>query len=201
MTQRGIKLSRNDRIRQLALYAVYILILSTVQVSFPQYLSFRGQTADLMLVFVILVGYFFGPLDGAVVGLITGFLRDVLSGTTLGIGALLLMYAGLFGSLILSGKFHRRAVLGALQVFLITLGYKVIGHMIRFFFPLIMEHDSVYLSFRQVILDSILPQLAVNLVASVPLILLLTYVGPYRRGYIRQDEEQRSGMEELWRTK
>ena len=66
-------------IRKVIVYAVYIILLSSIQVSFPDAFTFLGQTADLVFVFVVLSGYFNGFWDGAVVGFICGIVRDVFS--------------------------------------------------------------------------------------------------------------------------
>lgn len=169
--------------------------------TFPQVLSFRGQTADFMLVFVILTGYLFGSVDGAVVGLCMGFLRDMLASTTLGIGMLILLYSGIFSSLLFSKMFHSRATLGFVQVILITLIYKVGGHLYFYLLPLITSGDRSYLHMNAIIFDSILPQIAINLAVSIPIILLLHYLGPYQKGEKKMTDGERVSSEEVWRIR
>jgi len=194
-------MNRKDRVRQILVYTVYILFFSTLQVTFPSAFSFRGQTADFMMVFVILTGYLFGSTDGAVIGLIVGFLRDMLASSTLGVGMMLLLYIGILSSILFSRKYHSRVALGFLQVLLITLAYKIIGHVMFFAIPLVLEHDRSYLSLGTIVFDSILPQIAVNLLAAVPVILLLRFAGPYRKGYVRASEDRRSPKEETWQIR
>ena len=183
------------------MYIIYVLFFSTLQVTFPQVLSFRGQTADFMMVFVILTGYLFGTIDGAVIGFAMGFLRDMLASTTLGIGMLILLYIGIISSLLFSKKFHSRATLGFVQVILITFVYKSLGHLLYYFVPLLTAGDHMYLSVSTIMIDSILPQIAINLAISFPLILLLSYLGPYRRGEKRIADEDRLASEEVWQIK
>ena len=76
---RLINENTRSRVRKVVVYAVYIILLSSLQVSFPEAFGFLGQTADLMFVFVVLAGYFYGFWDGAVVGFISGLVRDVFS--------------------------------------------------------------------------------------------------------------------------
>jgi len=197
----GFNLKRNDRIRQIALYIIYVLFFATLQVTFPQALSFRGQTADFMMVFVILTGYLFGTVDGAVIGFAMGFLRDMLASTTLGIGMLILLYVGIFSSLLFSKKYHSRATLGFVQVILITVVYKAMGHLLYYIVPYLTRGDHMYLSVNTIILNSILPQTAINLAISFPMILLLTYLGPYRRGEKRIANEDRIASEEVWQIR
>ena len=73
-------MKKKPLIRKIIVYALYIVLLSSVQVSFSDKLSLMGQIADLMLVFVIISGYLFGARDALVVGLATGFIRDYFSG-------------------------------------------------------------------------------------------------------------------------
>ncbi len=180
------------------MYAVYILFFSTLQVTFPQAFSFRGQVADYMLVFVILSGYFFGKTDGAVVGLIMGVFRDILAGEHLGLGMMFLLYAGLMSAILFSKRFHRKLILAFLQVFIITLCYKVVGHLIYYVVPLMLEHDTVYFTFRHIVFDSVAPQLLLNLLVSIPLALLLKYLGPYNHGIKQEEDEQNPEKEGLW---
>lgn len=192
-------MKRNDRIRQIAVYAAYIIFFTTLQVSFPDYFSLRNQTADFMLVLVVLSGYFFKTIDGAVVGLTVGLIRDVLAGMTLGIGALLFFFIGILSSVFFSKAFHSRASLAILQIAIMTLGYKIIGHLWFYFMPILERHDTTYLSFQTVVFDSILPQLGVNLLIAIPMIFLIKYVGPYRVGYVKPEESARVTTEGLWR--
>ena len=76
---RFINANAKYRIRKIVVYAIYIFLLSSLQVSFPDSFGFLGQTADLMFVFVVLSGYFNGFWDGAVVGFVCGLVRDVFS--------------------------------------------------------------------------------------------------------------------------
>lgn len=194
-------MNRKDRARQIIVYTVYILFFSTLQVTFPGVFSLRGQTADFMMVFVIIAGYLFGSTDGAVIGLIVGFLRDMLASPTLGIGMMLLFYVGILSSLLFSKQYHNRVALGFIQVLLITLVYKIIGHFMLYAIPFVLEHDRSYLSLGTIVFDSILPQAAVNLLAAIPIILLLRFAGPYRKGYVRASEDRRGPLEDAWQIR
>ena len=76
---RIINANAKSRIRKIVVYTIYVFLLSSLQVSFPDAFGFLGQTADLMFVFVVLSGYFNGFWDGAVVGFVCGLIRDVLA--------------------------------------------------------------------------------------------------------------------------
>ena len=115
---RIINENTKSRARKVIVYTIYIFLLSTLQVSFPDAFSFAGQTADLMFVFVVLSGYFNGFWDGAVVGFICGLLRDVFSPpavvgldgevrVTAFIGAFTLFAAGITGASFFTKRMHR----------------------------------------------------------------------------------------------
>ena len=65
---RIINANAKSRIRKIVVYTIYVFLLSSLQVSFPDAFGFLGQTADLMFVFVVLSGYFNGFWDGAACG-------------------------------------------------------------------------------------------------------------------------------------
>ena len=56
-------------IRKILVYIVYVFLICCFQVSFPDIMTYRGQVADLMLIFTVVVAYFFGFFDGAIVGI------------------------------------------------------------------------------------------------------------------------------------
>lgn len=177
-------LTRLERARQITIYSVYIIFFSVIQVTFSQYLSFRGQVADFMLVLVILTGYFFGSIDGMIVGVIVGVIRDSYSGSTLGVGVLVCLYAGVAASTLFRVQFHKRLALAFIQVSIVTFLYKFFGHLFFFLKSFFSYRGASYLSFQEIWLSSIIPQTFLNLLASVPLLLLLYYAGPYKSRYL-----------------
>ncbi len=205
-------MNKKQLTRKVIVYAVYIAIFSSVQVSFSDFLSMNGQIADLMLVFVVITGYLFGAKDVVVVGLATGFLRDYFSGPAyegaadrpralLGVGMLLLLYAGVLSAVLFSKAFHRRLPLGFVQIIIITMIYKIFGHFTALMLQIISGKGSDYLSFTEIMTGSIFPQLVVNLLAAIPIILLLRYWGPYNRGVNPQLIDESSTVEGIWQTR
>ena len=178
-------------IRKVIVYTLYILLFASFQVSFSDSMSFRGQIADLTFVFVVLTGYFFGFIDGAIVGLITGVVRDTLAAPTVisldgtvqvsfGIGVLVLFLAGVAGSAFFTKRMHRNIPFAFLAVAAITLCYKVIGHLLNFFWIKMLVGEVYNLTASQALVDSIIPQIMLNCLVSVPIILLLRFLGPGR---------------------
>jgi len=202
-------MKKKPLIRKIIVYALYIVLLSSVQVSFSDKLSLMGQIADLMLVFVIISGYLFGARDALVVGLATGFIRDYFSGPAynggsegpsalLGVGMLLMLYAGILSAVLFSKTFHRRLPIGFVQVIIITVTYKLIGHFFTLMVQIITGRGSEYLSFAEIMAGSVLPQVIVNLLAAVPVILLLRYWGPYVKGINPNLAAETGSTEAIW---
>lgn len=198
-------------IRKIIIYALYIIILSAIQVSFSDTLILFGQVADLMLVFVIVCGYLFGTKDAIFVGLITGFFRDYYSGPALGgspdqpsaifgIGMLLLLYAGVLSSVLFKRAFHRKLPLAFVQVMIVTVAYKAIGHAIVLGVQILSGNGSEYLSLISILIKSILPQLLINLIAVVPIIFMMKYFGPYKKGINPDLSDEKSDSEAIWQS-
>ncbi|MBR2750215.1 MAG: hypothetical protein IKD90_03685 [Clostridiales bacterium] len=186
-------MNKQKRARQILLYALYITSVCCLQVTFPGFFRLFGRTADLMLVFTVFAGYLFGPVDGIVVGLIVGLFRDYFSGPVvmglnqepvalLGIGMLSFMYIGLLSALLFRKRFRRKLFLGILQVELMTLIYYVSGHVLSYIYFSVSRTMTSYHSLRYVVVSCILPQLLVNAIAALPILLVLRFIGPYSKG-------------------
>lgn len=180
-------------IRKVLVYIVYTLSICCFQVSFPQIMTFRGQVADLMLIFTVVTAYFFGFFDGAVVGICVGLLRDyfaapaiaTLGGNTvsaLGLGILLMFLASVFGSSFFTTRMRRNALFAFVAVSAATVIYKISGHILIRMWTGLVLHNTYNMTFKQILLDSILPQLLLNIIATLPIVLLLRFMGPYSKG-------------------
>ena len=197
------------QIRKVLVYIVYIFLISCFQVSFPDIMTYRGQVADLMLIFTVVVSYFFGFLDGAIVGISVGILRDYFAAPALtgfdgkpvvavGLGLLLMFLASVFGSSFFTKRMRRNAPFAFVAVIAATAIYKVVGHTLIRIWTAAVLHNSYNMTVGQIFLDSILPQLMLNLVAAVPIILLLRFAGPYSKG-INPKINVEGGVEDnLW---
>ena len=177
------------KIRKVVVYAIYIFLLSSLQVSFPDAFGFMGQTADLMFVFVVLSGYFNGFWDGAVVGFICGLVRDVFSPpavigldgevrVTAFIGAFTLFAAGITGASFFTRRMHRNIPFSIVAVLFTTLCYKVGGYVLIYGWSILAGSAAGIYSPVTAIVYSFLPQLLLNTIAAVPLLLLIRFLGP-----------------------
>ena len=187
-------------IRKIIVYAVYIILLSSIQVSFPDAFSFAGQTADMVFVFVVLSGYFNGFWDGAVVGLICGIVRDAFSPpavvgldgdvrVTAFIGAFTLFAAGITGASFFTRRMHRNIPFSIVSVMFATFCYKTAGYLLIYGWSTLSGTGSGLYSPLTALVYSFLPQLLLNTVASIPLIVLLRFLGPVSfKGNAGKDE-------------
>ena len=188
------------RVRKIIVYAVYIILLSSIQVSFPDAFSFAGQTADLVFVFVVLSGYFNGFWDGAVVGFICGIVRDVFSPpavvgldgdvrVTAFIGAFTLFAAGITGASFFTRRMHRNIPFSIVSVIFATFCYKTAGYLIIYGWSTLAGYSTGLYDPFTAFVYSFLPQLLLNTITSVPMILLLRFLGPVSfKGNADKDE-------------
>ncbi|MBO4681475.1 MAG: hypothetical protein J5623_06185 [Clostridiales bacterium] len=205
-------MDRRRLIRKIIVYAVYILLLSSLQVSYPGRLGFGGQTADITFVFVVLTGYFFGFKDGVIVGLITGLVRDCLApiaivgidGTvrvTAGIGMLVMFLAGAVGSAFFTKRMHRNVPFAFVSIAFTTLLYKISGHFMAYSWTFIAPAAGNYnLGMYEIVVRSCLLQTMLNLIAGIPILLLLRFAGPVAMSDQRKtsDDVIAIGEENSW---
>ena len=181
---------RKKLIRKIVVYAIYILLLSSLQVSYPNRIGFGGQTADITFVFVVLTGYFFGFKDGVIVGIIMGVVRDCLAPiavvgidgnvrVTAGIGMLVMFLAGAAGSSFFTRRMHRNIPFAFVSIAFTTLLYKVSGHILAYSWTVVAPAAGRYnLGMYEIVVKSCLLQTLLNLIAGIPLLLLLKFAGP-----------------------
>ena len=156
-------------------------------------MSFHGQVADLMLVFTALAGYFYGFYDGIAVGIAVGILRDYFAGPAVngldgkpnpavGIGLLVMFLTGALASSFFTVRMRRNVPFAFASVAFCTLVYKAAGHILIKLWTVLIFRHAYNLTIIDVLVDSILPQIMLNVIAALPIILLLRFAGPYRKG-------------------
>ena len=204
-------MKRSQKIRKYLVYALYLLLFSALQVTFTGVLSIYGIRPDLVFVLVVLCSYMFGFYDGVIFGALAGIIRDYFSApsvtgidgsvtTALGIGLFLMVAAAAFGSSFFTVRIERNFILAFVSVVIATLLYKGIGHLIIFLWFKVVTGMTYNLSLNQILLKSILPQVLLNLIAAIPLFLMLKFIGPYKNGVnpVLIDEKRRG--DNTWLT-
>jgi rod shape-determining protein MreD len=192
--------SKHIKIRAVVVYAVYVFFLGLFQATLLSRVTILGSAPDLTLVLAILAGYLFGMEDGAIIGLAAGFMRDMLAGRAIGLGMLLLMYSAILASIIFKQLFRRNVILGLAQIVIITIFYETVVMILTFIVPMLPD---VSLKFSSLVLRTLynLPgHLLGNLAAAIPLIFLLYFAGPYRRGSRKDEPVESIVRDSAWRV-
>ena len=188
--------------RKVILYTLYMILVFSIQVSYSSEMTFMGQIPDLMFVFTVLTAYFYGFRDGAVVGLILGLLRDCfcapcvvgLDGSlvvTCGIGMLVMFLASSVASSFFTNRMKRNIPFSFVTVAVVTMLYKFAGYLLSMFWFVAVSRSGTMEDFADFILRSLLPQTGLNILAALPLVFLLKFLGPYRRGPAKDHEDDR----------
>ncbi len=185
--------------RAILIDAVYVLAFAILQVTVLPELTFLKVRPDLTLILSILTGYLFGWIDGMFLGLAAGFLRDMLAGRTLGLGMLLLMYAGLAAHYLLRDFFRRKTWMGLVQIFLITLLYELALALLSWFFPMLPDQVPSFSQLMTRLVVTMPLQGLANVAFGVPTLLLLRYKGPYDPRVLGEDLDDGSTGEGKWR--
>ncbi len=170
-----------NRIRKIAVFAVYILMLPLLQTTWPDTLSIAGVRPDLALVLVATIGYLFGETDGAISGLLCGFLLDIQSGRLLGLGMLLLMLSGLLPAIVFHKSPGRPVFLTPVAAVMAAMLFHVTVYGVSWLYPALSDLGRNPYDIADVFGKHVLPLLLLDGILSVPVALALRYAGPYRR--------------------
>ncbi|MBR3533444.1 MAG: hypothetical protein IKN80_06135 [Clostridiales bacterium] len=204
-------MERGQKIRKYCIYAAYLLLFTTIQVTFPGLFTFYGIRPDLMFVMVVLCAYMFGFYDGMIFGALTGIIRDYLSAPAItvsegnvqpaiGLGLLLMVCAAAFGSAFFTVRVKRNFLIAVLSVIAATVLYKACGHLIIYISTNIINGTAYNVGIKGIFLRSVLPQTLLNLAAAVPFYALLKFAGPYSKGINPYLKDERKGGSDLWLT-
>ena len=189
--------------RKIIVYAIYILLIPSIQVTLSSRLTLWGQTADLMLVFAVLTGFVYGFREGLIAGILMGLMRDVLAAPVIagpkgtlsvafGIGMLVLFLGGAFGAVFFEGRTNRNLLLGILAVSCYTVIYKVSGNVAGALWSSLISGTGGSRGIWTVIRTSVLPSVLMNAIAAVIIFILINFMGPAPyRGKRRKDRNNK----------
>jgi rod shape-determining protein MreD len=141
--------------------ALLLAFACVVQVSVLSAMEVADATPDLVLVLLVSIALLRGPLLGAAAGFWAGLVLDTASLETLGLTSLLLTLAGYW-----AGRFGDATTRSSSQpplvaVALITIAVALGGALVHF---LLGETASL----SRVLVDVLLPALALNLLITIP---------------------------------
>jgi rod shape-determining protein MreD len=141
--------------------ALLLAFACVVQVSVLSSIEVADATPDLVLVLLVSIALLRGPLLGAAAGFWAGLVLDTASLETIGLTSLLLTlagyWAGRFGDATTRSSSQPPLVAVALITIAVTLG----GALVHF-----LLGETVSLS--RVLVDVLLPALALNLLITIP---------------------------------
>jgi len=133
-------------------YFLWILILAALQGTVAPAISIFRVTPNFLVIFIVCAAILSrNPFEPAVAGFILGFLFDFMVGHRIGVGMLLMMYAGVFNGLmfkrLLTGKYFGilpvvfgASFLFALMYFVLNFGFRQFGYA----FLLVMLPEAMY---------------------------------------------------------
>ncbi|MGI6298097.1 MAG: rod shape-determining protein MreD [Saccharofermentanales bacterium] len=191
-------MERSARIRQLAVYAIALLGSAILQIFWPGAWMLWGARPDFTLVLSVLSGFLFGIGDGIAIGLAAGYLRDSLAGRSLGMGMLLLMYAGICGALLFRQRFRRQQFFALILVALVTVFYTIFIFGLNRFFPMVQDAVPEWQILWQQMSRTGAGSLLLNLAAAVPMFQLLLHAGPYRKGHLHNVNSEVLTGDHVW---
>lgn len=148
---------------KVVLLLVIAIALQTLVIS---RVSILGVTADLFLVFTIVVALSRGSLDGAVFGFVAGVVADVAFMQPLGLRALVYVLAGYFVGMLVS----RFGSVNPWGVFLIAGGASLAAQLLFGLFQFMMGPRAGFLT---MFVTQILPEAVLDALVTVPIYVLL----------------------------
>lgn len=144
-----------------ALAAALVFVAALLQVTLVASVDVAGGSADVLLLTVLAIALLRGSVVGAVGGFFGGLLVDVMTLDTLGVSALLYSLAGYWAGRYGETTGRDRARAPLLTVLVATIAIAYAGYGLHF----VLGEE---VSGRRVLLDTLLPALALNLLLGRP---------------------------------
>ena len=148
---------------KMVLLVVIAIALQTLLIS---RVSILGVTADLFLVFTVVVALCRGSMHGAVFGFVAGVVADVAFIQPLGVRALVYVLAGYFVGMLVS----RFGSVNPWGVFLIAGGASLFAQLLFGLFQFMMGPRAGFLT---MFLTQILPEAVLDALVTVPIYVLV----------------------------
>lgn len=155
--------------RELLIIGKAILLLVIVvllQVVLLSHVSVLGVTADLFLVLTVIVAVCRGPLEGAVLGFVTGIVADIAYFSPLGVRAFIYVLAGYFVGLFV-------ARFGTVKPWSVVLLAGVTSFLAQVLFGLFQYVMGPRGGFLTMIGTQMLPEAVLDALITAPLYVLL----------------------------
>ena len=138
--------------KDIAKWAIFVVLLYVIQISFLPLISFHGVSADLLLLLTVSFGFLRGAKLGLFMGFFVGLLQDLASGTFFGVNVLIRMIIGFVSGQLSDRVFKEQFFLPvfaslaavaanyfltALFIFLLGYRFDILAHIGYTFVPMI----------------------------------------------------------------
>lgn len=126
-----------------SIHGGFLLLISVLQATLLNYIEILNVKPNLFLVYILILGFFCGKTEGAVLGGIYGFILDVMIGRFLGMNALMFAAAGYFTAYFCEKILgNKNAFIILLYTVVVSIFYELIYHL--FSFLIIGDVDFIY---------------------------------------------------------
>lgn len=159
-------------------YTIIFLLVLLFQVTVFSVYPLAGVTPDLLLVLVVLTGFFSGSRKGTYSGLGIGIVQDILLGNFLGVYTIVKMVIGALTGLLTRHLYKGDLIVPPLLVFLSTIIHELLV-------LLLSESMILEVNFPLLLKTVILPQAVYNSLLGILLFIIMSryiYSGGSRYG-------------------
>lgn len=145
---------------KIAIYGVCLFCIVLFQTTILSFMSFNGVKPNILVVFVVSVALLRGSTEGAVIGVISGLIQDIMTGKIMGFYALLGLYLGICIGSVNKRLYRENFLVIIIFTFIATLVYE----FLVFFFGIFAYNGSnaIY-----AISNIIIPEIIYNIVVSI----------------------------------
>ncbi len=151
-------------------WAGFVAALYVIQTSLLTLLSYHGLVPDLLLIFVVSLGFTRGARYGVLLGFGAGLLQDVASGTFFGINIFGKMLIGYICGFLSDRVFHGKDVLTVIA----TVAATIVNYFIFVAIVILLGYP---LEIAQHMKHTLLPMMWLNLLFAYPIQRLTRYWG------------------------
>lgn len=105
------------------LHAIYLLLAATLAPTLFSFLQICGVKPNLFLIYIVTAGFYVSKTESVWLGLIFGFVFDIIVGMKIGLNGVLYMFACFFVTLLCENMIRRS---NALIIFLCTVIWTIL---------------------------------------------------------------------------
>lgn len=167
----GLKEIKQFPLLRVPVYALFFLLLATLQTSVLARHGIFGVVPDLMLAAVLALGYHEGALPAGIAGLAAGLLAEAAGGTGLCLYPILYLLAGYFGGAYFASNARRN-----LLTFLVTAGICTVARSTALLVKALFFYGAGAFPVGEALLRVFLPEVLLSLLLSLPVFAATTGV-------------------------